>query len=487
MDKPNIVFILADDMGEWAMGCSGNSDIKTPNIDRLADSGMRFENFFCVSPVCSPARASIITGKIPSQHGVHDWIRGGNAHGSVLEEAFKPVIKDYKSNDVPIQYLEDHKAYTEVLDEVGYECALSGKWHLGDSLTPQKCFKHWYTIGKGGCHYIQPDVVEDGKLTVRSEYITDLITEDALKYLDGRKDDNDPFYLSVHYTAPHSPWEHEEHPKEFVDLYKDCDFTATPDLPVHEKQIKSAPYGTGERRKYLLAGYYAAISAMDKCIGDIINKLEETGKIDNTLIIFTGDNGMNMGHHGIWGKGNGTFPLNMFDTSVKVPMIVSWKGYVEQGKVCDRMLSHYDVYPTLLDIVDAGCDREDLPGKSYKKILCGEDTSSDDDKVVIFDEYGSTRMIRTRKYKYVHRFPYGPHEFYDLEKDPNEYVNLIDDVSYEDKVVELRTQLIEWFVKYTDVRYDGTKEAVYGVGQRTKISTFSDNVKPFFDEFEYGK
>ena len=114
--KPNIVFILSDDQGAWAMGCSGNEEIITPNLDRLAAEGMRFENFFCESPVCSPARASLLTGRIPSQHGVHDWIRDDNK----------------KQED--IEYLAGQTAYTDILAQEGYVCGLSGKWHLGRVL-----------------------------------------------------------------------------------------------------------------------------------------------------------------------------------------------------------------------------------------------------------------------------------------------------------------------------------------------------------------
>ena len=149
--RPNLLFVLTDDQGAWAMRCAGNSDIHTPNLDRLASQGMRFDNFFCASPVCSPARASILTGRIPSQHGVHDWIRSGSLDKQALgEHASHPY---FASEDVPIQYLDGLVTYPDLLEEQGYTCALSGKWHLGDSIHPQHGFSHWYTIGRGGCLY----------------------------------------------------------------------------------------------------------------------------------------------------------------------------------------------------------------------------------------------------------------------------------------------------------------------------------------------
>ncbi|MHC4982715.1 MAG: sulfatase-like hydrolase/transferase, partial [Planctomycetota bacterium] len=124
-DTPNVLFILTDDQGPWALRCAGNEDIRTPNLDRLAAEGMRFENFFCTSPVCSPARASIFTGRIPSQHGVHDWIRD-------KQEWYLPG-RDRSGR--PAAYLEALTCYTDILAANGYVCGFSGKWHLGDSLT----------------------------------------------------------------------------------------------------------------------------------------------------------------------------------------------------------------------------------------------------------------------------------------------------------------------------------------------------------------
>ena len=180
--KPNLLFILTDDQGAWALNCAGNTDISTPNLDHLAEQGMRFDNFFCASPVCSPARASILTGCIPSQHGVHDWIRSGSLDKEKLGEH-----KDhpyFASEDIPISYLDGYVTYPDLLAERGYTCALSGKWHLGNSMQPQHGFSRWYTIGRGGCMYTQADVIEDGKLHFENRYITDLITEHALQYLE---------------------------------------------------------------------------------------------------------------------------------------------------------------------------------------------------------------------------------------------------------------------------------------------------------------
>ena len=472
--KPNVVLVLTDDQGAWAMHCAGNEELHTPNLDRIAQNGVRFDDFFCASPVCSPARASILTGRIPSQHGVHDWIRGGSLDRDRLTHLQNEP--ELAGEDRAIPYLEGMLTYTDVLADNGYTCALSGKWHVGDSMRPQHGFSKWFTIGRGGCHYTRPDIVEKGEIHFREGYITDMITDKALEFIDQLGEEGNPYYLSVHYTAPHSPWEEEEHPKEYIEMYRDCPFHSTPELPIHPNQIQSAPYGTGEKRKELLRGYYAAITAMDAGVGRILNRLEERGELDDTLLIFMGDNGMSMGHHGIWGKGNGTFPLNLYDTAVKVPLLISWPGRIPKGEVSRRMCSQYDFMPTLLDLLDIPAQLPDsLPGRSFKDAILhpvGEDR--DETAVVVFDEYGPNRMIRTREWKLVHRYPYGPDELYHLSADPGEENNLIGEVSCQEIRAQLQDQLNRWFDRYVNPRMDAAKEGVTGYGQLRRCGYYSE-------------
>jgi arylsulfatase A-like enzyme len=233
----------------------------------------------------------------------------------------------------------------------------------------------------------------------------------------------------------------------------------------HPWQINSAPRGRGERRHELLSGYYAAITGLDRGVGALLDRLEGMGILDNTLILFSSDNGMNMGHHGIWGKGNGTFPQNMYDTSVKVPMLIAQPGSVPGGVVDDHLLSHYDIMPTLLDYL--GIENEEahkLPGESFAPLLKGENLA-EREHIVVFDEYGPVRMIRNREWKYVHRYPYGPHELYDLVHDAGEELNLVDDPAYQQQVVDMKAQLEAWFVRFVNPDLDGSKEPVAGKGQ----------------------
>jgi arylsulfatase A-like enzyme len=473
-DRPNILFVLTDDQGCWAMGCAGNDEIRTPNLDRLAETGTRFENFFCVSPVCSPARASILTGEIPSRHGIHDYLRAGNYTGEPNHRRL-------------VEYLEGQTGYTDILAENGYRCGLSGKWHMGNSHKPQMGFSLWQVHGSGGSNYYGAPMIRDGELYRPEEYVTDHITDNALAFLDELAQSQEPFHLNVHYTAPHSPWKRDQHPKETYDDYlENCPFQSTPNVPLHPWQINSAPKPKDERtRKEILSGYFTAITEMDRSVGRLLDRLEEKGLRENTLVVFTGDNGMNMGHHGIYGKGNGTFPLNMYDTSVKVPVIISRPGHVPEGAVNGNLLSHYDVMPTILEYLgmeDPGAG--DRPGTSFAPLLRGEELKGRD-SVVVYDEYGPVRMIRTREWKYVHRYPYGPNELYDLANDPGEEKNLVDGEEHADRVKELRDGLEEWFLRYADPVKDGARLPVTGKGQVDVVGPDSEAPVTFMGDWKY--
>jgi len=473
--RPNIILILTDDQGAWTLRCAGNSEIKTPNLDRLAASGIRFENFFCATPVCSPARASILTGRIPSQHGIHDFIR--------IRQGRNPLLG--KGNGRAIEYLAGQMAYTDLLAAQGYRCGLSGKWHMGDECHPQKSFTFWRVNAIGnGAYYRTPVVTEsDPEPKWDTRYFTDVVTENAIEFLEQQRAAGVNFYLSVHYTAPHSPWERKHHPKDlYDDYYNNCPFESVPNEPLHADHLECAwLQPNAENRRELLSGYYAAVTAMDAGVGRILDWLEQKKLREDTLILFLSDNGMNMGHHGIYGKGNGTFPLNMYDTSVKIPAMVSRPGHVPEGVIRSELLSQVDVRPTLLEYVGIDApEAEWLPGRSFAPLLRGED-SDGHDRVFVFDEYGPVHMLRTHEWKYVHRYPFGRHELYDLVNDPDETTNLIDEPEHADRVVELRTQMVDWFVRYVDPSVDGTHEGVTGRGQFDLAGLGAQGRKSFDD------
>jgi arylsulfatase A-like enzyme len=446
------VFIVSDDQGPWALGCGGNPEIRTPVLDRLADGGIRFDSFFCTSPVCSPARASLFTGDIPSRHGVHDWIRVGSMGGTRVD------------------YLEGETLVHDVAARAGYRCALIGKWHLGASDVPRRGFVKWFAHQSGMGPYYGAPMVDQDRPCIVDGYITDVLADAASEFVRTEHDNAAPFWLNLNFTAPHYPWI-DSHPKEYTDLYRDCAFESCPDEPPHPWFIGGKPAierGRRERRDSLI-GYFAAVTAMDAAIGRVLRTLEAQDLTRSTLVLFMSDNGMNCGHHGIWGKGNGTRPQNMYDTSVKVPCIVSQPGRIPAGVVNRDLLSGYDVLPTLVDYL--GLAHEPArrgPGRSFARVLDGH-ASAGHDEVVVYDEYGPVRMVRTRDWKYVHRYPGGPHELFDLRADPGERTNRVDDADCGAIVHDQRARLEGWFRQYVDPRRDGVDKGVTGCGQVARV------------------
>ena len=430
----NVIFILSDDQGAWAAGCYGNPEIRTPNLDRLADTGTRFKNFFVATPVCSPSRATLLTGRIPSQHGLHDWVKNGN---------YGPGA---------IQYLEGEVAYTDVLARHGWTCGISGKWHLGDSQIPQHGFSDWYVHQRDGGPYYDAPMVRNGQLVNETGYVTDLITDEALRLLDRYAEGEHPFYLSVHYTAPHGPWI-DNHPQEIVDSYDDCAFDSCPQEPRHPWALGLTDTHLGDREA--LKCYFAAVTAMDSNIGRLLDRVEELGLREDTLIVFLSDNGFSCGQHGFWGKGNGTKPRNLWENSIKVPAIFSHPGRVPQGRVEEGMVSAYDFMPTLLEYLDLPVPGDrNLPGRSFAPALLGQPFEGRE-SVVIYDEYVSVRMARTREWKYVHRYPDGPHELFYLVDDPDERANLASEPAHAQRVERMKAMMEGWFDRYVDPRRDG--------------------------------
>ncbi len=462
---PNIVFILSDDQGPWALGCAGNDEIHTPTLDALAAAGTRLDNFFCVSPVCSPARASLMTGQIPSRHGVHDYLTGVEVGAQAPD------------------YLAGQAIFTDVLADHGYRMGLSGKWHLGANDAPRKGFVHWYGLEGGGSPYLGATMYRNGNREEVTDYLTDNITDDAHAFLEREATNPEPFFLAVNYTAPHKPWKG-QHPREFEDLYADCAFDSCPQEEPHPWQptVDGVAIGGEPDVRAALVGYFAAVSAMDAAIAGLLRHLDELGIAENTLVIFSSDNGFNCGHHGVWGKGNGTFPQNMYDSSVKVPAIFHWPGRIAAGQVRDELLSAYDVAATILEL--AGLDPapfETGPGTSFAPLLQSPDVagaSRAEKAVVVYDEYGPVRMIRTQSKKYVHRYPHGPHELYDLLADPEERHNLMDDAVAHPALEGLRAQLAGWFSRHGVPEFDGAALPVAGAGQHRPLRSPAGHPDP---------
>ena len=214
-----------------------------------------------------PPRASLMTGRIPSAHGVHDWIRDGNM----------------PPNPGPI-FGRTHLLYGRSCRN-DYTVGLSGKWHLGDSLTPQHGFSHWFALLTGGSQYNDADMIRDGQVEMQPGYLTDVITDDALNFISANREG--PFYLSVNYNAPHTPFT--GHPQDIVDSYDDCPFKTCPQEAF--ASVGCARRSGAYRDRESLKGYFAAITALDLNVGRILDRLAELGIRENTLVVFSSDNG----------------------------------------------------------------------------------------------------------------------------------------------------------------------------------------------------
>ena len=320
-------------------------------------------------------------------------------------------------------------------------------------------------------------MIRNGQTQEHTGYITDIITDDAIAFVNENREG--PFYLSLHYTAPHSPWE--GHPQDIVDSYDDCPFESCPQEPQHPYARAGLLPHLGNRES--LKQYFAAVTAMDANVGRLMDALDEAGLRENTLVIFMADNGFSCGHHGYWGKGNGTLPMNMYENSVKVPAIVSHPGRVVEGVTSSAMVNQYDVFPTLLEYLGLPPTNDDtMPGVSFLPVLTGK-ADEVRENVVIYEEYGPVRMIRTREWKYIHRYPYGPHELYDLANDPGERRNLIDDESQQARIAEMRKDLTDWFARYVVPERDGARMPVAGDGQKTPIGEGRPGAEAFYPPF----
>ena len=416
--------------------------------------------------MCSASRASYFTGRLPSQHNVHDALAGGNG---CEEEA--------------IFYTLYETSYTDVLASNSYSCGMIGKYHLGDQQRTQHSFTHWFVHQRGGGDYINPPLVKDLQCVTVDGYVTDIFTDNAIEYLNSyaKSGNSDPFYLSVHYTSPHEPYcgpdgrADSMHPPEIVKLYENATFVSCPQEPMSPYADRGWVTG-GLTRECLgnrecLKGYYAAVTAMDQNIGRLLNTLKMNALDDNTLVVFTSDHGFNAGHHGMWGKGNAVYPLNMFDTSLKIPMIWRHTGVIQPG-VEESVVQVVDVAPTLLEYTGnlSFESHANIAGESFTDLLLDPSKRNSRKERTIFGEYGQTRYARVNaSMKYITRYT-GHIELYNLYSDAKETKNLVQPFStssmnYDSQVNEYDRALREYFSFYEDPYGSGWSKSVTGRGQ----------------------
>ncbi len=441
-DRPNILVFLTDDHGHWAMRCAGNSELQTPSLDHLAATGVRLANAFTTCPVCSPARASFLTGRLPSQHGIHDWLQWqdeGQRHPGI----------DGQWN------------IGQLLQAAGYHTGLVGKWHCGRDHLPRPGFDRWFSYQMNQYpHFGAQRFSDQGRPIEESGYQAGLLTDRAVECI-RRRPAGQPFFLYVSYVCTHTPLK--DQPERLAAAYRRAAFGDIPDeepAPCHGFARMPWPHARDTHREEL-AQYYAAVAFIDAQVGRVLDELDATGVRENTLVVYTADHGHMNGHHGLISKGNATVPQNFLEESIRVPSLLSWPAAVPPGRVLDQLVDHCDLFCTLADAAgavpaEAAARAIHSPGRSFLPLLRGEPLVWRDAQ---FCEYGNARMVRSAGKKLIRRYP-GPNghfgdELYDLALDPRERVNRIADPAYAAAVVELGARLDAHFAEYEEPERSG--------------------------------
>jgi arylsulfatase A-like enzyme len=386
---PDIVLFLADDHAQWAIGAYGNDLVETPTIDRLAATGLMMAEANTSTPVCSPARTSLMTGRLPSQHGVHDFL------------AERPGAPD--------DWLDGEILLSELLQEAGYRTALIGKWHCNaTSFKPARGFDRWLSYDTRPedwpnqyLHFGTVHLSDQGTPVSVDGFQLENLGDAARRFIESG-DPEQPYFLLFTPTDTHEPIT--GHPERWVERYRRADLG---ELSVGERSPFAAAYDHAvapEEIGETLAQYYAAVSHQDEEIAKILQLIEARGTIDNTLVIYTSDHGMMIGHHGLIGKSNATIPQNLYEESLRIPMILSWPaGLPTGGATLDLPFDHLDLFQTILDaagieLSDEMAARINSPGQSLLPKL---DDPTSGWRRHQFSEYGNARQISDGRFNLV--------------------------------------------------------------------------------------
>lgn len=433
----NLVFILADNQGAWTLGCYGNPDIRTPNLDAMAARGMRFTRALSSNPVCSPTRATFLTGLIPSQHGVH----------SFLDPKYMVGPEAYYT-------LAEFETLPRILHSEGYVCGLVGKWHLGANLTPQDGFSTWITMERGSTRDFYKDpIIENGEIKPTPKYMTDLWTERGRRFIEEQKGGEKPFFLYLAYNGPYnlSPLLLEPARNRHAEYYADKYLPSFPRDSMHPWQHANRDY---HNKLTSIRRVAAETSAVDDGVGEILEAIRENGFEENTLVVYAADQGWMGGQNGFFGMGDHTRPVAAHDLMMQIPLIFRQPGTVAEG-TCDLLVSNYDFFPSVLEHLGLGHRipaEANLPGRSFAPVLRGGELAWEDGMVY---EMEGCRAYRNADWKIVlRRFPDGPSELYDLAEDPHERFNLFGQPSHAGIQAELTAKLEATFAKYADPQYD---------------------------------
>lgn len=432
--KPrNIIFILTDDHRYDAMGfVKKQSFINTPNLDRMAKAGVYLQNAFVTTALCSPSRASILTGLYAHKHKVVD-----------------------NNNPVPSQLV----FYPQYLQKAGYETALIGKWHMGgDFDDPQRGFNYWVSFKGQGTYMPNPDGFNvNGKKVPQKGYITDELTDYALDWLRNRKDKK-PFALYLSHKGVHENFTAAERHKN---RYKDSAFLPpatmnpanTKDLPMWTQNQRNSWHGIDYpyHSDLDIGGYYKkyaeALLSVDESVGRVLDFLKENNLLESTLVIYMGDNGFQFGEHGLIDK------RTAYEASMRVPMIAYAPGLIPAGTVVKQVVANIDIAPTILEAAGLKAPAY-MDGKSFLPLAEGKNIPWRG--ALLYEYYWernfpqtpTVHALRGDRYKYIHYHGiWDIDELYDLQTDPEEAMNLINSTAHQPIIKQMNKELFDMLDK----------------------------------------
>lgn len=443
MAKPNFIFILIDDMGWKDLGCYGSEFYQTPNLDQLSADGVTFTNAYAACPVCSPTRASIMTGKYPARVGVTNFI-GGHTKGKLIDAPYTRYL--------PLE----EKSIASALKDGGYNTWHVGKWHLGEE--PYYPDKQGFDVNVAGCHWGMPSkgyfspwgmpTLEDGP---EGEYLTDRLTDEAIKLI--QNNDDNPFFLNMCYYSVHTPIQAKE---EVIERYRDRardmgldkleTFEEGDFFPCEHKKTRRI-----KRRLVQSDPVYAAmIDTLDDNIGRLLKAVDDAGQTENTVVIFTSDNG---GLATAEGSPTCNAPLSdgkgwMYEGGTREPLIIKWPKLIEPGSSCHVPVTSPDFYPTMLEM--AGLDlipEQHCDGVSFLPLFKGAESLDRDAIFWHYPHYGNQGgtpgcSVRSGDYKLIEFFEDGRTELYNLKEDVSEEHDLASDKPELTKT--LKDALADW-------------------------------------------
>ena len=411
---PNIIFILTDDHRWDAFGCMDHPFLKTPNLDRIAREGVMFENSFCTTSLCSPSRASFLTGQYAHTHGV-------------------------KTNHTP--WDEGNVTFIELLKQAGYDTAFIGKWHMpGKGLPRVRGLDHFITFtsqGGQGVYYDCPLYIDGVRTERKGKYITEDLTDLALKWI--RRPRKNPFCLYLSHKAAHFGF---APPKHLDGMYKGIDLHLPPEaddfIPITNRHLF---VGAPAPLSFLYRRYCETVVSVDEQVGRVLRKLDEMGMAEDTILVYAGDNGHFFGEHGLYDK------RLAYEESIRIPFFVRYPGLIpDPGRRARQMALNIDLAPTLLDLIGRKIP-PGMQGRSLVPILRSKDATGR--KSWLYEHYPvypipipGIAAVRTDTHKYItYQNNIRPPELFDIVSDPKEKRNLIGTPQGKELLTRLKSEL----------------------------------------------